>query len=332
MNDPHFPSLNDPEEQAALWLVRHDAGLTPVEEAEFAQWLAQSDEHRTIWNEVAELWDGAAEKPDPILETMRQEALRARRERPSFQVVGIALAACLSVVLVTSLTLNRFFSGRGPQSPTEIAMNAPPTVATAAGERRVVDLSDGTRVTLDASSAIAVRFTSLERDVGLLRGQAFFEVAHNTARVFAVAARDSIIRDIGTKFAVAVDPGAVSAVLAEGQVVVTRKGYQGSVTMKPGQLLRAQDNGAMTLSPVDLESVLAWREGFLLFDDTPLDQAIIEVNRYAAKPIRVERSGIGSMKISGRFHAGDAEGFARLVAEIHGLQLAHNSDGSLTLR
>lgn len=331
MNDPTLPR-RDPEEEAAFWLVRHDAGLSATEETEFAEWLSQSEEHRAIWGEVAELWNGVSEETDPILEAMRQEALRARRERPSFQAMGIALAACLCLVLVFSINPVRFFSGSGQQQPGEIAMNASPTVATTSGERRTISLSDGTRVTLDASSALAVRFTAMRRDIRLLRGQAFFEVAHNAARVFTVAARDSLIRDVGTKFSVAVDPAAVSAVLAEGQVVVTRKGYQGSVTMKPGQLLRAPDGGVSTLSPVDLESALAWREGFLLFDDTPLDQAIVEVNRYAAKPIRVERSGIGSLKISGRFHAGDSEDFARIVADIHGLQVVRGADGSLTLK
>lgn len=332
MNDPRFPWLNDPEEAAAYWLVRHDAGLSATEELEFAEWLNQSEEHRTIWNDVSDLWDGVAKRPDPILETMRKEALRARRERPTFQLAGIALAACLCLVLVFSINPARFLSGPSSRQPAEIAMNAPPTYATAAGERREVSLADGSRVLLDANSAIAVRFTDAKRDIRLLRGQAFFEVAHNATRVFAVAARDSLITDTGTKFAVTVDPRQISAILAEGKVLVTRKGYQGQVSMKPGQQLRAPDGADATLSNVDVDAALAWREGFLIFNNTPLDRAIVEVNRYAPKPIRLQRSGVGTLQISGRFHTGDAEGFARLVADIHGLQLVHNRDGTLTLK
>ncbi len=68
-----------------------------------------------------------------------------------------------------------------------------------------------------------------------------------------------------------------------------------------------------------------WREGLLSFDDRPLAEAVAEVNRYAPEPIVITDPAVASMRISGQFRAGDAERFARTVAEIHPLRVVRGA-------
>jgi transmembrane sensor len=76
--------------------------------------------------------------------------------------------------------------------------------------------------------------------------------------------------------------------------------------------------------------VLAWRHGEVVLNDTPLREAVSEMNRYDKTTIVVEGSAIETLNISGLFHTGDNEGFARSVAKMYHLDLQEH-DGRIYL-
>ncbi|WP_296342612.1 FecR domain-containing protein [Reyranella sp.] len=87
----------------------------------------------------------------------------------------------------------------------------------ASGRRRHVDaefrdlvLEDGSRVALDAGSAIAVDYTASQCSVWLLAGQAFFEDVPSRQRPFVVAASGIDVEIAGTAFNVATSENGVA--------------------------------------------------------------------------------------------------------------------------
>ena len=102
-------------------------------------------------------------------------------------------------------------------------LNRPDDYQTAAGERRVVTLADGSRLSLDASSEVTVQYRKHARDLHLLKGQARFDVAHDKSRPFSVVAGNQRVIATGTAFNIDMAGPKVFVTLIEGHVVVVNE-------------------------------------------------------------------------------------------------------------
>ena len=88
----------------------------------------------------------------------------------------------------------------------------------------------------------------------------------------------------------------------------------------PGERLQVANAAAPPkVDRPPLEAVTAWRSGEILLDDTPLSQAIAELNRYSPTPLEIESPEVASLRVSGIFKSGESESFARTVAAQYGL-------------
>jgi ferric-dicitrate binding protein FerR (iron transport regulator) len=139
-------------------------------------------------------------------------------------------------------------------------------------------LADGTRVWLDASSSIhfPTAFPSGDREV-TITGQAYFEVAPNAHQPFIVHAKDQTIRVLGTHFNVnAYQTGgtAVKTTLEQGSVLVSTGNDH--LKLDPGQ----QADGAVLRSDVDLEGILAWKNGEFRFNGASIVSIMEQLARW----------------------------------------------------
>ena len=205
---------------------------------------------------------------------------------------------------------------RAPEMP------SPLTYASGVGEQRSVTLTDGSVVTLNTDTAIAILYTSRERHVSLERGQAIFEVA-KTGVPFVVEAGASRTRAVGTAFEVYLKPSGVAITLLEGSVHVTaseedsvpnneRLGpdQQPGKRLAPGDRLSIAADGTQVLSQVDITTGPAWRQGIVQFDNVTLEEAAAELNRYSNTKIIVPDARLASERISGTFQADAPADFA----------------------
>ena len=64
----------------------------------------------------------------------------------------------------------------------------------------------------------------------------------------------------------------------------------------------------------------AWERGKLIFDNVPLAEAAMRVNRYAERKVVIADPQVAGLYVSGVFQTGDADAFARAMAEYLGLQ------------
>lgn len=314
-------SAADTEQHAAQWLVRRE-GPTWSEADQIAldAWLAESMGHKAAYWRLEYGWREA----DRI--AALGSAYLDETPAPSRSHRWVALAAAASLFAVLTFGFVEF---DGPP-PRSVAV-ASAEFKTPIGGRRIVPLIDGSRVELNTASAMRTRVTAQRREVWLDRGEAYFEIAHRDGLPFLVHAGDRTITVLGTKFSVRRDGDQVTVSVVEGRVKIddAQRPDDG-----PAAIITAGDvavaRGPSTLlapkSEERVESTLAWREGTLVFDRTSLAKAAAEFNRYNAKQIRIGDAETGSIRIGGKFQAGNAEAFVRLLHDAYGLRVDNRGE------
>lgn len=162
---------------------------------------------------------------------------------------------------------------------------------------KVIDmmLADGSRVWLNAGSSVTypVAFVSNERKIEIT-GEAYFEVAHDATKPFYVSKGDIRVLVFGTHFNVNAydDESDIKVTLLEGSVKVSSGINEG--LLKPGQQARVTSGGNSSTSfkvinNVDVETVMAWKNGLFSFDNADLPAVMRQLSRWY--DIEVEYSG-----------------------------------------
>jgi transmembrane sensor len=170
---------------------------------------------------------------------------------------------------------------------------------TGTAELRDVILEDGSRVTLDASSAVAVDYAPDRRNVRLLSGEAFFEVAPSMQRPFVVTAGAVEVTVTGTAFDVATWQGGVAVSVRSGTVKVTRNGDEHVAVLTAGQRVRVMTGGTISQGTVDGGDVGAWRDRRLVVYDVPLREIVEQIGRHMPGAIVFADSKIADGLVSG---------------------------------
>jgi transmembrane sensor len=191
------------------------------------------------------------------------------------------------------------------------------------GEVKVEPLADGSLVTLNTASSLAVDFSPHRRNITLIAGEVLFDVAKDKSRPFIVTAGEVQIRAVGTSFTVRhLANLPVQVLVREGVVEVSK------TNQKSTPPLRAALNTQVTApvsdaSPVaarlaapELGRQLAWRQGRLAFEGQTLAQAAAEFERYSDTKIVIGDPALGREEIAGLYQANDPIGFSKAIAAV----------------
>jgi transmembrane sensor len=331
------------ETTASEWLIRRDSGVwTSDDQVRLEEWLSASTLHRVAylrlelaWEEAARLKAlGAGIREDlpptrgqwnltPFFEARdREEASsitaevaevihepaarvpdvggvggRAAKTR-RFRISNFAIAAGLLLVLGIGAYLWLLPGGEHYVTPI--------------GGVASVTLEDGSKVTLNTDTEIQVGLSARERDVGLKRGEAYFEVAKDSQRPFVVSAGGKRVIAVGTQFSVRRDAEDLEVVVTEGKVRVEDAG---ETVLTPGAIAHAGDAGVLVQRKTvpEAQEHLSWRTGVLMFRDQSLGEAVAEFNRYNERKIVIADPKVADLRIEGNFRATNVDAFVRLL-------------------
>lgn len=343
-------------QEAAEWLVELRVGdLGAASRVRFDGWLRTSPEHiraflelSSIWEEggnpeVARAWSTdeliararaapvnvvslSAATPGAAPIIPRDRPLRRRKSLP------LALAASLGVATLAAWALYSYLN---------------PTYATGTGEQRTVVLADGSSALLNARSRIRVRFSTAERDVELLEGQALFRVAKNPARPFVVASDATRVRAVGTAFDVYRKSSGTTVTVLEGRVAVlpsqpqsTDAPFPGAatadsatVTADPTILVSAGEQVTVTPSHVgspahtDVAAATAWTKKELVFDGASLYNVAQEFNRYNVKQLIVSDAALKDFHVTGVFSSTNPASLLMFLKAQKGIRVEESREG-----
>lgn len=317
-----------PDEAAARLLVAIDEA-DPAQAARLDAWLDQDPAHREAWlnaQDVLASFDLADEHPPLDLPRRRAKALRGPRPVAPW----LAAAACAVAAIGLAVTL-------APWKADPIAA-PPPTVQSidfeTTGQQRLFPMPDGSKATLAPASALDLAYTAGERRARLVRGQAYFDVAHDATRPFVVEAEGRLVTALGTRFDVRSDSEGLRVTLLEGSVRVDTPGAspaQAAVVLRPGQELLVAPGKPEVVRQADTARSEAWRETRLVFDDKPLGEVVAELNRYAVLQLVIDDPRVAALRITGQFRAGDNARFARGLARLYPIRAVPDGPGRLKL-
>lgn len=285
---------------AERWLVRLiDHGDDGQDGAAFRQWLAASPEHLTAYRETERLWAlsrDAAVHPDILALADRKPTDALSRVRMPL-VWRFAVAALLVVAMAAGTVGWYWLSAHTGES----------VYATAIGQQSRVVLKDGSVLTLDTDSAVAIRYDRDAWRVDLERGRVEFAVQHDPDRRFVVRAGSGRITDVGTTFQVGINKrGAVNIVLIQGKVSIRTP--KGRATLSPGQALQFNRSGVvMAARAADLSYALGWVRGELVVHDWSLPRVLAAMNRYSRVQIVIADPSLQDVRVTGNFPLGNQD-------------------------
>jgi transmembrane sensor len=228
--------------------------------------------------------------------------------------------------------------------------------ATARGQQLTVSLPDadaalavkGSRLQLDTATRLDARLYRNRRVVQLTDGQAMFSVSSDPSKPFHVLAGALRITVVGTRFSVrhtaaGLNAGKTVVAVQEGRVRVSRlepQATQGrrtaadapaphgsAIELTAGQTITADDDGTIgPVATVTPQSIAAWRDGRISFDQTPLAQAIAEFERYGRTGLVALDPEVAAMRVGGSYGLRQFQRFAETLPQVLPVRLVAKGD------
>ena len=311
------PQSNTIRQQAIDWLVRKQSGaFTFAERQKFEQWLASDPLHRRIYEQVERVWLGL---PYP------QTELSAARKKTGWLCVLprnlVWASAAASLLFAIGLGIREglpLIDGRVFQ--------------TAKGELQQITLSDNSLIELNSDTKLAVHYGWFSRSLELVRGEALFSVAPDKLRPFEVLAGGGKLRDIGTRFDVAIGSSANQISVLEGTIELNLPATGEQIQTKAGQVMTY--NATTVLSEpaaADVTTFAVWRNHKLIFRNTKLSEVIIELERYHPVHFRFIDPTLGGLTLGGVFDNNNLDRFLATLEAVLPVDIKRDKNGDVMI-
>ena len=283
--------LNPAAEQAVAWMVRLRSGRDDArQQALFQQWLGDDPANVHAWEQLqrglGEHFEVVRRAPGALRDTLLQPEVGRRdvlRAMAGLSVLGGSLWFAASSDTGQALTAD---------------------LRTGTGERRSLTLADGSRLTLNADSAVDLAFSGSHRLVRLRRGGLVVQVAADPSRPFIVRSEQGDVRALGTRFLVEQLADATRVVVLEHAV---------RASLPNGTELDLAEGQAALLHAQRIEPLAAgqayradWVQGHLSVLDEPLALVIDALRPYRPGFVRVSPQ-VRNLRVQGVFPLDDSE-------------------------
>jgi len=312
--------------QASAFVARLQGEIGAAERQAILDWVAADPRHAVAFARMEAAWEAAARlrADPPPLEVARASATISEVARPVSRRALVGGLAAASAAGVAATAAWRYAS--------DVQL-----YRTKVGERRIVGLADGSRVRLNTASTIEVAMTRAQRRVRLVKGEAWFEVAHDRRRPFLVDAGSARLRAVGTAFNVRIRENVVELTVTEGVVAVSQSGKGLRTATAPhiaaggGAVIRPGAVAPTVLDEDILRQRTAWQDGVIELEGETLAQAIEEFNRYRTQPIILGDARLANIRVGGRFEVDEAEEFLLALENSFPVEVIPTADGSVLL-
>lgn len=316
--------------EAATWAVRRRNGLRSEDRAELQAWLDADPRHAAALEDMAATMGHVRQLSGDEVAALKhglqaEAATRSaavpnrpqRKPEPSRWRVrlGPLMAPAAAAVLVVALVGAGWTGWESWRSLPTFEQ----AFATERGQQIVATLPDdparGSTVQLDTATRLDARLFRSRREVHLKDGQALFSVHADKDRPFHVWAGNLHITVVGTRFSVrhttsGLEAGRTVVSVEEGHVRVTRAGRDRAeaasrdapVELVAGQMVTGDDGGGIgPVTRVSPAAVAPWRAGRISFDNTPLDQALAEFERYRSTGLVIKDPAVARLLVGGSY-------------------------------
>lgn len=331
------PLLNEAQRRAPRALVEHALILlgrmhhgSDVEARDsrisLDQWRAASPDNAHAAETAERIWNSTAATDLQGTLVMPQGAQQQQRARRR-QIVGTLGFAGLAALLAGG---TRWYW----QQPL-----ATLALSTTRGQQLTRDLADGTQVQLGADTALQITLWRHKRLVHMSHGEARFTVAHDTDRPFVVQTPMGRVQVLGTVFSVSLRPSGLHIAVEQGRVGVwSSTDAQADISTAPQQVLGAGEwlllggDAHITQGTTAPQTMADWTRGWLVFDNTPLPDAIARWNAYLRTPLRMnDGAQLANLHVSGSYRIADPQAFVNSLPQMLPVRTSIQHDGTVQI-
>lgn len=332
-------------------ILRHLAGESSADEKrQIELWLVKNRSNREQYETIKNIWECSLKKEDwntesewqrlydtvnkyddknveslqqifPIPQVSKNEFGKTKISPYIYHTLRIAAVLLIMVGGYFILQQSRIFDNK---TKAEITWNEKSTVM---GEKFVIALSEGTKITLNADSKLKypIRFNNNSREV-YLEGEAYFEVKHDSGRPFIVHSGKISTTVLGTKFNVNAFPEEkrITVSLVEGKVKVSKEkegNAEGIVELQPKQQLVY--NKQMEISKVeefDQQETTGWKDNKLIFRKESFVNVLVKLERAYGVRFELADKSFSSKKITANFQNESLWTVSETLRKLTGLQ------------
>ncbi len=324
MRANHNNNAQSDHDTALGWIARfRSESATDEDRQAFALWLQQDPHHKQAMDSMLDMWQDLASIPLMHSPAVQGTPAKAANQGKHWLVASIVSAACLVVALFL-WPLN------------SLNTNHQRDYQTALGEQLSINLEDGSIIELNTSSRVSVHYDKSHRRIELLRGEAYFEVAKDTARPFNVNAGSARVTAIGTAFNIYRLDQSTNITVTEGVVRVTETGSTGNRVpttsiVHANQQLKATNQGLQAATTTDVSLNTAWQKGMLIARNMTLTELVRQIERYHDTHILITDSSIATLTLSGVFALNDIGPILQALQLSLGLEVVSIGDKTLQL-
>jgi len=312
---------NSATEQAAAWIVRLSSDqCAPGDRKQFSDWIEAEPCNGAAFDTVLNTWQKSSYASTPLAATATKTETSSNWNLGwMWPTTAIASLSCLVAAAIFML---------GLQQPPQVIEQ----YATAVGGFERIELSDGSIIELNTNSKITVAYSDRLRDIQLLQGEAYFQVAKNKNAPFVVSFDSASVTALGTAFNIHSSARDSKVIVTEGVVAVAEadaglalKGERAIVNA--GQELNVNLNtGLGKIKPSMNLNNTAWRKRTLVLENIPLNTALEKLNRYLKQPVDISDASLRKARVSGTFSLEQPE--ATLMALIESFKLKRKPSGN----
>lgn len=278
-------------EAAATWYVQlNDGAVSEAKTRAWQAWMQSSPQHAAAWTRVERLQQQWAQMPRQAALSSLGAAKAQRREVLKILGMLLAVGGC-SWLTVEAVPYRSMLAQH----------------RTGVGERRSLELEDGSQLALNAETALDIRFDAHQRLIQLYGGEILVQTAKDPAqRPFIVSTAQGRIRALGTQFSVRLWPEhtRVGVLQAAVEVSAAERADQ-PLRLDTGQQVLFDRNHIDAAEPLAASSA-AWVHGMLSVEDWRLGDFIEELSRYRPGVLRCD-AAVQHLSISGAFRIDDTE-------------------------
>jgi transmembrane sensor len=313
---------------AAQWVVRlDDASCSAEDRAAFEAWRGQGPEYEAAFEREADAWErlGRLRVMSPPAAAPNANLLAPRKRLSLWKPVRLDAKVWARAAAVVGAV--------GMVAAGVISTTATKAYATAIGERRVIVLSDNSRIELNTNSKVLVRYRKGAREVRLVRGEALFAATPDSRPFIVTAAGTQLettdaaqvaVRVKGDVAAVTVKSGAVDVDLKDGAKDARQSaGVAAVYTPAGGRVQR--------ISTAEMDRSLAWRQGAIALNGQTLEQAVAEFNRYNRQRISVDDRSVSGLRLAGYFQSTEPGSFVSAVTSTFPVRAKRDAEGVIHL-
>lgn len=278
--------------------------VSPEQAREVTEWRAHDAANERRFEQFRLIWDSSKNfKADPDIDayaSLRQLKQRAAEKTRKAKVVSLnnsytwlkIAAAVLFIIGGSWFYFSRFVDHQVEFETQQLV--------------KTDTLSDGSMITLNKYALLNYpeRFTGSQRNVTLLKGEAFFTVAHNKTKPFIITAGSTTIKVVGTSFNVINKKGIVEVIVETGIVQVSENGSM--VLLKPGEKAWVQQASGKLVKEINPDKLYTYyRSKEFLANNVPLSRFVEVLNQAYDSHIVIKRKELNNLLVNSTFRTDD---------------------------